>query len=35
MWPLLLLLTTASADNLLEGDRIRIHYNSYGTWNSS
>jgi MYXO-CTERM domain-containing protein len=35
MWPLLLLLTTASADNLLVGDRIRIHYNSYGTWNSS
>ena len=34
MWVLLFLGAVASADNLVEGERIRIHYNDYGTWNT-
>ncbi len=34
MWALLALAATASADMQIEGERIRVHYNDYGTWNA-
>ena len=30
-----LIVGSASADFVVQGDRIRVHYNSHGTWNSS